>query len=83
VVIDPGGARVVFEMHGLSILENGPGVRRAIVASIVFHAEEERLRWINFVLGVGEGEIDESKEERSLRVFEVRNEVATGEPAIR
>jgi len=83
VIEDGPDDRVVVQIRGLSILEEGPGVRRGIVAAVWFHAEVERFRWLNYVLGVGEGEIDEAAETWSLRVAEIRNEAATRPPAIR
>jgi len=75
------GARLVVALRGYSIDET-VRQRRAIVAAAWFWADDERYRWLNYVLGVGEGEIDEDKDEWWLRVFACRNEVAAAESAI-
>jgi hypothetical protein len=76
------GARLLIRIRGLSIREKGPTVRRAIVAAAWFHAEDDRYRWLNYVLAIGEGEIDEETEQWWIRFSEARNEVAAGPPAI-
>ena len=68
-------------LRGYSIDETARR-RRAIVAAAWFWAGDERYRWLNYVLGLGEGEIDEDKEEWWLRIFACRNEVAVAESAI-
>jgi hypothetical protein len=45
-------------------------------------ADDERYRWLNYVLGIGEGEIDEEVEEWWLRIYACLNEVAAGSPGI-
>lgn len=74
-------AHLVVAMRGYSIDET-VARHRAIVAAIWFWADDERYRWLNYVLGVGEGEINEDKEEWWVRVHVCRNEVATGASAI-
>ena len=76
------GAHVLISINGYSILEDTPTVRRAIVAAVWMQADDDRYRWLNYVLGVGEGEIDEEAEEWWLRVYACLNEVATGSPGI-
>jgi uncharacterized protein DUF3237 len=81
-ILTEDGVRLVVRVRGLSILEKAPGRRRAIVATAWFHAEDDRYRWLNYILGIGEGEIDEETEEWWIRFAEARNEVAAGPPAI-
>jgi hypothetical protein len=76
------GAELLVSIKGYSILEQMPTVRRAIVAAVWLQAQDERYRWVNYVLGVGEGEIDEESEELWLKVSVCRNEVASGPPGI-
>ena len=82
VILTEDGARLVVRIRGLSIDEKAPGSRRAIGAAAWFQAEDQRYRWLNYVMGIGEGEIDEDKEEWWIRFSSVRNEVAEGPPAI-
>jgi uncharacterized protein DUF3237 len=76
------GARIIIRVRGISILEKALGQRRAIVATAWFHAEDARYRWLNYILGIGEGEIDEDTKQWWIRFSEARNEIATGPPAI-
>jgi len=78
----PDGAQILVEVRGLSIREKTEKVRRAIVAAVWFHAQDPKYRWLNYRMGIGEGEIDEETEEWWIRVYECRNEVAAGPPAI-
>jgi hypothetical protein len=71
------GARLVVALRGYRIDETARQ-RRAIVAAVWFWADDERYRWLNYALGIGEGEIDEDKEEGWLRVFACRNEGRNG-----
>ncbi len=75
-------AEILISVKGYSILEATESVRRAIVGGVWFWAEDDRYRWLNYVFGAGEGEIDEETEEWSLEVFACVNEVATGPPGI-
>jgi hypothetical protein len=78
----PDGAKVLISVKGYSILEATPTVRRAIVAAVWWQADDDRYQWLNYVLGIGEGEIDEETEEWWLRVYGCLNEVAAGSPSI-
>ena len=76
------GAQVLISIKGYSILEDTPTTRRAIVAAIWFQADDERYRWLNYVIGIGEGEIDAEIDEWWLTVYGCLNEVAAGPPGI-
>ena len=52
------------------------------VAAVWLQADDDRYQWLNYVLGIGEGEIDEDTEEWWLQVYACLNEVATGSPSI-
>ncbi len=65
-----------------SIDEATAPLRRAIVAAMWLRAQEERYRWLNYHLCVGEGEIDE---ETKLWWFDIRaivNEMAVAPPKL-
>jgi hypothetical protein len=72
---------ILLSIHGQSIEEDAPG-RRAILARIELTSDAERWRWLNTCFFVGEGEIDEAREQWWLDVFVCVNEQAQGPPAI-
>ena len=76
------GANLLVRIEGYSIIEDTPTVRRAIVAAVWFQSDDTRYRWVNYFLGIGEGEIDETTEEWWMKIYAVRNEVAKGLPKI-
>ena len=76
------GARILITIQGYSVLEDTPGVKRAIVAVSTFRTSNAQYRWLNFALGVVEGEIDEETEQVRMRAFVCINEIASGPPAI-
>ena len=78
------GARILAAIMGYSILEKPPGVKRSIVAAVWFQvaSDDERYRWLNYVIGIGEGEIDEETEEFWMRVSACLNEVSSNPSAI-
>ena len=82
VIQTEDGAEILLGLKGYSIKEQTPTVRRAIVAAVWLQASDERCRWLNYVLGIGEGEIDEVTEELWIRVSFCRNEVAQAPHAI-
>lgn len=47
-----------------------------------FQTDDARYRWLNYYLGIGEGEIDESTEEWWVKISAVRNDVAKAPPKI-
>lgn len=81
-IVTGAGEELLLSIHGQSVEEEGPGGRRAILARIELTSDAERWRWLNTSFLVGEGEIDEEREEWWLDVFVCLNEQAQGPPAI-
>jgi hypothetical protein len=88
-IVTPDGAHVLVAIQGYSVLEDSPEVRRAIAAAVTFQAADPKYRWLNFVLGVGEGEIAETDPGSAevdhwwLRVYACVNEIAKYPPKIK
>ena len=76
------GEELLVSIHGQSIEQDAAGSRRAILARIELTTEAERWRWLNTCFLVGEGEIDEERENWWLDLFVCVNEQAQGPPAI-
>ncbi len=76
------GAKILVSIKGYSIIEETPTVNRAIVAAVWFQTDDPRYRWLNYYLGIAEGEIDETTEEWWIRISAVRNDVAKTPPKI-
>ena len=76
------GAKILVSIKGYSIIESTPTVFRALVVAVWFQTDHARYRWLNYYLGIGEGEIDETTEELWIRISAVRNEVAKAPPKI-
>ena len=76
------GAKILVSIKGYSIIEETPTVNRAIVAAVWFQTDDPRYRWLNYYLGIAEGEIDETTEEWWIRISAVRNDVAKAPPKI-
>lgn len=76
------GDQLLVSVHGQSVLEQGSGYRRAILARVELTTEAESYRWLNTCFVVGEGEIDEERETAWLDTFVCVNEQAVGPPAI-
>jgi len=76
------GSQDPLTLQGYSIDEATPAVRRAIVAAIWFRAQDERYRWLNYHICVGEGEIDETTEMWWFNISAVVNETAVAPPKI-
>jgi hypothetical protein len=76
------GETLLVSIRGLSIEEQAPGPRRAILARVELTTETASYRWLNTAFLVGEGEIDEERGVASLRVFVCVNELAQGPPAV-
>lgn len=76
------GDEILLSVQGQSIEEAVPGGRRAILARVEFTTDVDRWRWLNTCFLVGEGEIDEEREEWWLDTFVCVNEQAQGPPAI-
>jgi hypothetical protein len=77
-----GGEQILISIHGQSILEDTPGKRRAILARVELTTEAPRYRWLNTCFVVGEGEIDEERENWWLATYVCVNETAHGAPAL-
>lgn len=73
---------VLISIHGQSVAEIAPGNRRAVTARIELTTEAEQFQWLNTCFLVGEGEIDEEKDEWWLSLYVCVNEEALGAPAI-
>lgn len=76
------GKDVLISIHGQSVDEQAPGRRRAVTARIELTTEVESYRWLNTCFVVGEGEIDEVREEWWLTTYVCVNEEAQGPPSI-
>src|SRR3989449_6808665 len=76
------GAKILVSIKGYSIIEETPTVNRAIVAAVWFRTDDPRYWWLNYYLGIAEGEIDETTEEWWIRISAVRNDVAKAPPKI-
>jgi hypothetical protein len=76
------GTELVVSIHGQSVLEDAPGVRRAILARVELTSEAEEYRWLNTCFLVGEGEIDEEQEIAWLDAYVCVNEAAQGPAAL-
>jgi hypothetical protein len=73
---------LLVAIHGQSVDENAPGRRRAILARVELTTEAAPYRWLNTCVLVGEGEIDEEREDWWLDVYVCLNERAQGPPAL-
>ena len=82
VITTGSGEEVLVSIHGQSVEGDAPGSRRAILARIELTTDAEPYRWLNTCFLVGEGEIDEERENWWLDVYVCVNEVAQGAPAI-
>jgi hypothetical protein len=82
MVTSDDGHELVLSVHGQSIEEQAPGHRRAILARIEVTTEAEPYRWLNTCFLVGEGEIDEERENWWLDMYVCVNEVAQGPPGL-
>ena len=76
------GKDILISIHGQSVDEQAPGRRRAVTARIELTTEVESYRWLNTCFVVGEGEIDEEREEWWLTTYVCVNEEAQGPPSI-
>jgi len=76
------GAEVLFTIQGYSIDQARPTVRRAIVAAVWFRAQDERYRWLNYHVCLGEGEIDETTEVWWFNINAAVNEVTVAPPML-
>jgi hypothetical protein len=82
VITTGSGEEVLLSIHGQSVEENAPGNRRAILARLELTTEAEPYRWLNTCFLVGEGEIDEERENWWLDAYVCVNELVQGAPAL-
>ena len=82
IVTTREGDDLLVSIHGQSVEERAPGHRRAILARVELTTEAGRWRWLNTCFLVGEGEIDEEREDWWLDIFVCVNELAGGPPAL-
>jgi hypothetical protein len=68
--------------HLSSVEERASRHRRAILARVEITTEANPYRWLNTCFLVGEGEIDESRQNWWLDTYVCMNEQAQGAPAI-
>lgn len=76
------GNKLLLSIHGQSVEERAAGHRRAILARVELTTEAEPYRWLNTCFLVGEGEIDEERENWWLDTYVCVNEQAHGPPAL-
>jgi hypothetical protein len=76
------GNQLVVSIHGQSVEEDAPGHRRSILARVELTTEASDYAWLNTCFLVGEGEIDEDRENWWLETYVCVNEQAQGPPAI-
>jgi hypothetical protein len=82
VITTDDGYEVLVSIHGQSVDERGPGMRRAILARVELTTEADQYRWLNACFLVGEGEIDNTREDWWLDTYVCVNEQAQGPPAL-
>jgi len=76
------GSELLLSIHGQSVEERASGHRRAILARVEITTEAEPYRWLNTCFLIGEGEIDEDRENWWLDTYVCVNEQAQGPPAL-
>ncbi len=67
-------ARIVFHLGGYSTAMEGSATKRAIVSPATFATDDERYRWLNDVVAVGEGTIDFQTLRLQMRYYAAVNE---------
>ena len=81
VITTNDGGDLLISIHGQSVDEVSSG-RRAILARVEMTTEVEHYRWLNTCFIVGEGEIDEEREDWWIDTYVCVNDVAQGPPAL-
>ncbi len=71
------GARVLFHITGYSRPIEGSPNLRAIVSPATFETDDDRYRWLNNVIAVGEGVIDFETLRLRLRYYGCVEEVSS------
>jgi hypothetical protein len=74
VIETDDGARIVFHLAGYSTAIEGSSTKRAIVSSATFATDDDRYRWLNDVVAVGEGTIDFQTLRVRMRYYAAINE---------
>ena len=82
VITAEDGSDLLLSIRGQSVQEDSAGERRAILARVELTTEAEQYRWLNTCFLVGEGEIDEQREDWWLDTYVCVNELAQGPPAL-
>jgi len=82
VITADDGSDLLLSIRGQSVQEDSAGERRAILARVELATEAEQYRWLNTCFLVGEGEIDEEREDWWLDTYVCVNELAHGPPAL-
>ncbi len=82
VITAEDGSDLLLTIRGQSVQEDSAGERRAILARVELTTEAEQYRWLNTCFLVGEGEIDEQREDWWLDTYVCVNELAQGPPAL-
>ena len=82
MVTTPDGRELLVSIHGQSVLEDAPGVHRSILVRVELATEADEFRWLNTCFMVGEGEIDEGREDLWIDAYVCVNEQAQGPPAL-
>lgn len=73
---------LLISMHGQSVEEVAPGSPRAILVRVELTTQAAEYRWLNTCFIVGEGEIDEDREEIWLDTYVCVHEGAQGPPVL-
>ena len=75
VIETDDGARILFHLGGYSSVIEGDASRRGIVSPATFATDDDRYRWLNDVVAVGEGIIDFQTLRLHLRYYAAINEL--------
>ena len=70
------GARILFHLGGYSSVIEGEAAKRGILSPATFATDDDRYRWLNDVVAVGEGIIDFRTLRLQLRYYATINEMA-------
>lgn len=76
VIETDDGGRVLFHLSGYSTPVEGQEAMRGILSPATFATDDERYKWLNDVVAVGEGVIDFRTLELRLRYYATVNELA-------
>jgi hypothetical protein len=75
-------SELLVSIHGQSVHEHAPGHHRAILARVELTTEAEQYRWLNTCFLVGEGEIDEERNDLWIETYVCVHEHAQGPSAL-